>query len=193
LILANFIDIYGDFIIQTIAVLIGAIAIYITIKRGKIEAPDIKEPLKNLSSAKSVQEIAASQLNILNEYYNNVLSQSQRSFFFALLAAGIGLLFIIAAASFVLLNQLEQLALITGLGAALSAFVSGVNFYLYKESSSQLWDFHSRLEMTQRSLLADGLCNTIVDANKKDETRCALINTIAKINTGTNRSPTITE
>jgi hypothetical protein len=105
-----------------------------------------------------------------------------------LLAAGVGLLFIVASAGFLLLNKIEQLTLITGLGSVLSTFVSGVNFYLYKESSSQLGDFHNRLDMTQRFLLADGLCNTITDANKKDDTRCALIKTIAKIDTETSQS-----
>jgi hypothetical protein len=100
-----------------------------------------------------------------------------------LVAAGLGLLFIIAAASILLLNQLQDLALITLLGSALSGFVSGTNFYLYNKSSSQMAVFHNRLETTQRFLLADGLCNAIADPDKMDETRCALIRTIGRVNT----------
>lgn len=170
-------------LISLASILIAFISIWLNRKRVMVKALDIKEPLKELSTAKGVQEVAASQLTILGEYYNNVLSQSQRSFYFALISAGIGLLFIIAAASFLLLNQLQELALITMLGSVLSGFVSGVNFYLYNKSSSQMEEFHSRLETTQRFLLADSLCNSITDTDKKNETRCDLIKTIAKINT----------
>lgn len=154
-----------------------------------MEALNLDQPLKELSAAKSAQEIAASQLNILSAYYNNVLSQSQRSFYFAAAAAGIGLLFIVAAAGFVLKNQPQQIAVISILGGALSAFVSGINFYLYNKSSSQLAIFHSRLATTQNYLIADGLCSNIVDPNKMDDTRRALIKTIAKVNMDAVESP----
>jgi hypothetical protein len=176
------IDKVGNFAIGVIALFITIIAVYYSIKRAKIDAPNIKEPLKDLSAAKSVQQIAASQLDILSEYYNNVLRQSQRSFYFALISAGIGLMFIIAAAGFLLLNQLQEISIITLLGGALSGFVSGVNFYLYNKSSFQMAEFHSRLETTQRFLLADGLINTIINSDMKDETRRSLIDTIAGIN-----------
>ena len=161
-----------------IGTIMGLFATYLAYKRSKIEPPNIKEPLKELSDAKSIQEIASSQISILGSYYNNVLSQSQRSFYFALGAAGIGLLFIMVAAGFLLVYNLQSLALVTALGGALSAFVSGVNFHIYNKSSSQLADFHLRLDMTQRFLLSDGLCNSIKDSTKQDEARADLIKTI---------------
>jgi len=165
-----------------IGALIASFATYIAYKRSKIEPPNIKEPLKELSDAKSIQEIASSQISILGSYYNNVLSQSQRSFYFALGAAGIGLLFIMTAAGFLLVYNLQSLAVVTTLGGALSAFVSGVNFHIYNKSSSQLADFHQRLDMTQRFLLSDGICNSIRDSTKQDEARADLVKTIVGSN-----------
>jgi hypothetical protein len=170
---------YIDATEVVIGSLFTIIFFYLAYKRSEIEPPDIKEPLKELSDAKSIQEIAASQINILGSYYNNVLSQSQRSFYFALAAAGIGLLFIMVAAGFLLVYNLQSLAIVTTLGGALSAFVSGVNFHIYNKSSSQLANFHQRLDMTQRFLLSDGICNTIKDSTRQDETRADLIKTIA--------------
>lgn len=66
----------------------------------------------------------------------------------------------------------------TTLGGALSAFVSGVNFHIYNKSSSQRIDFHQRLDMIQRFLLSDGLCNSIKDPAKQDSTRADTIMTI---------------
>jgi hypothetical protein len=153
-----------NFAIATLAGLIGVLAAYMGKRAAKkIENPDIREPLKELSAAKSVQEIASSQINILGSYYSNVLSQSQRSFYFALAAAGVGLLFFMAAGGVLLMYNVQYLALITTLGGALSAFVSGVNFHIYNKSSLQLADFHQRLDMTQRFLLSDSLCNSIKD------------------------------
>jgi len=140
-----------------------------------LKPPDIKDSLSELQSAKSVQEVAASQIKLLSSYYNNVLSQSQRSFYSALAAAGFGLLFFMAAGSFLLLYNLQSLALITTLGGALSTFVSGINFHIYNKSALQLADFHQRLDMTQRFLLSDSLCNSIKDASKQDATRSELI------------------
>jgi hypothetical protein len=134
--------------------------------------------IDDLSKAKTPQEVAASQIKILNLYYNNVLIQSQRSFLFALIAACIGLLFfIISAAKY----NAGEMALMTALGGSLSGFISAINFYLYNKSSSQLAEFHQRLDVTQRFLLADGLCNAIIDEGKKDDARRDLMNTISGI------------
>lgn len=171
---------YSDLAIGLFAAILGSYLSYRAFKAGsEVKALDIRDSLSDLSSAKSVQEIAASQIKLLSSYYNNVLSQSQRSFYFALTAAGVGLLFFMIAGGVLLLYNLQSLALITTLGGALSSFVSGVNFHIYNKSSSQLIDFHQRLDMTQRFLLADGLCNSIKDSTKQDATRADLITTIA--------------
>jgi hypothetical protein len=41
-----------------------------------------------------------------------------------------------------------------------------VNFYLYARTSAQLAEFHSRLDVTQRFLLANSLCETLDQDSK---------------------------
>ena len=66
-----------------------------------------------------VQGIAASQIQLLNGYYSQVLSQAARSFRWAVIAAGVGLLFFLAAVSFVLIKQPQQVATISLISGAL--------------------------------------------------------------------------
>jgi hypothetical protein len=47
-----------------------------------------------------VQKIAGSQLELLARYHEIALAQSRRSFFWALIGAGIGLLFFLCAVTF---------------------------------------------------------------------------------------------
>jgi len=131
----------NDILYTVIAGLITLITIvvpyYLYNKSAKNIKLEIKEPLKELSTAKSVQEIAASQMNILGDFYNSVLTQSQKSFYFALASAGLGLLFFMSAGGFLLVYNLQSLALITTLGGTLSGFVSGINFYIYNLNSAK--------------------------------------------------------
>ena len=144
----------------------------------QIQTVDVEKSIKELSAAKSVQEVASSQISILNGYYKNVLGQSQNSFRFALFSAFIGLVFFVTAAAFLLIYNLPSVAQITGIGGALSSLISLVNFHLYNKSATQLSDFHRSLDMTQRFLLSDALCNSIKDPEKQDATRADLIMTI---------------
>jgi len=128
-----------------------------------------------------VQQIAASQIELLNGYYHLVLSQAGRSFRWALIAAGIGLLFFLAAVTFLVIRQPQQLATISLISGALIEVISGINFYLYGKTSAQLAEFHSRLDITQRFLLANSLCETLDDESRNRE-RSELIRKIAGIN-----------
>jgi len=166
--------------IAVIIVISGVVLAFFVDKKRKIESPNIKKPLEDLSKAKSVQEIAASQIDMLTSYYSNVLSQSQRSFYFALLSGGVGLLFIMATIGFLISQLSQNLAIVTTLGAALSGLISGVNFYVYNKSSSQMGEFHNRLNKTQNFLVADGMCDKL-DEVTKNQVRSDLIRTLAGI------------
>jgi hypothetical protein len=50
----------------------------------------------------NVQQIAASQLELLAGYHQIALAQSRRSFFWALVGSGVGLIFFVAAVAFAL-------------------------------------------------------------------------------------------
>lgn len=122
--------------------------------------------------------MAAAQVDILNAYYGDALIQSQKSFNFALATAGVSLLFFMSAGGLLLLKQLEEIAMITAIGGSLSAFVSAINFYIYNRSSNQVGTFQCSIDMWQRFLLADNICNEITDDALKNETRAQLIKTI---------------
>lgn len=59
-------------------------------------------------------------------------------------------------------------------------FISGVNFYLYGKTIGQLTLFQGRLEITQRFLLANSLCESLGD-ELRDTTRAQLIFQLANI------------
>jgi uncharacterized protein YjbI with pentapeptide repeats len=128
----------------------------------------ISGAVERLSKAKpgEVQEIAASQIELLNDYYQQVLEQAKNCFRWALIAAGIGLVFFLAATGFLLYRNLLSVAVITTISGVLFELIAGVNFYLYAQTTKQLAEFHDRLNTTQRFLLANSVCEALEGAPK---------------------------
>lgn len=135
------------------------------------------EALDNLSKSGNVQEIASNQVKLLTEFYDQSLSQAHRSFVWALIASVAGLVFFMVAIAFQLGSKTD-VAIISAIGGALIEFIAAVNFYLYGKTTTQLNLFHGRLEVTQRFLLANSLCDNLGD-EYKDETRSFLIRQLA--------------
>ena len=129
------------------------------------------------TETKKVQQIASNQIKLLTEFYDQSLSQAHRSFVWALIASGAGLLFFMVAIAFQL-GKNTDVAIISAIGGALIEFIAAVNFYLYGKTTAQLNLFHGRLEVTQRFLLANSLCESLGD-EYKDETRAQLIAQLA--------------
>ncbi|MFZ1387486.1 MAG: hypothetical protein WBP46_12940 [Thiolinea sp.] len=136
-----------------------------------------EKALKHLSDAPKddVTAIASSQIELLARFYDLSLSQAGRSFRWALIASMVGLVFFVLAIVFMVWRESGQLATITMIGGALIEFIAGVNFYLYGKTLSQLSLFQGRLEVTQRFLLANSLCESLGEA-WRDPTRARLIN-----------------
>jgi len=61
---------------------------------------------------------------------------------------------------------------------ALIEVVSGIGFYLYNKSASQLAMFHTRLDSTQRFLLANSVCEGL-EGDFKQQARSNLVRMIA--------------
>jgi hypothetical protein len=139
-----------------------------------------KESVDRLSHANpdNVQEIAASQIQLLNNYYDLVLDQAKRSFKWALIAAGVGFVFLIASLGFILLQQRQMVAIMSLISGSLVEVISAINFYLYGRTSSQLSKFHTRLDMTQRHLLANSICECL-EGDYKNQARSYLIKMMA--------------
>lgn len=140
---------------------------------------DLEEALGRLSQIGTgdVQGIAASQIQLLSSFYDLALDQARRSFRWALLASVVGLIFFILAITFYLYEQ-GPIANVSVISGALIEFIAGVNFYLYGRTINQLSLFQGRLDVTQRFLLANSLCEGL-DGNLKGETRAALIRKLA--------------
>lgn len=139
--------------------------------------------LKQFNAATSdkdeVKSIASSQIGLLSKFYDLSLDQAGRSFRWALIASIVGLLFFLAAIAFQMgAKENSDLPMITLIGGALIEFIAGINFYLYGKTLSQLTLFQGRLEVTQRFLLANSLCNKL-DDELRDETRADLIAQLA--------------
>jgi hypothetical protein len=156
---------------------------------GLLTNPARQEPIskaadfavKQLNEAKTddVKGIAAAQISLLSRFYDLSLDQAGRSFRWALIASIVGLLFFMAAIIFqVTGSESSELPLISLIGGALIEFIAGINFYLYGKTLSQLTLFQGRLEVTQRFLLANSLCESL-GAEYKDETRASLIAQLA--------------
>jgi hypothetical protein len=125
------------------------------------------------------QRIAAASTNILNSYYTVVLQQSRRSFYWALIAAGVGLIFFLGAVAFLLIIESTEVATVSIIGGAVIEVISGLNFYLYGKATTQLADYRRSLEQTQRFLLANSISDSLAEETR-DKSRADLVSTIAQ-------------
>jgi TRADD-N domain-containing protein len=143
--------------------------------------PGFAGAFKRLGTAhtKDVQQIAASQLELLTAYHQVALAQSNRSFVCAVIGSGFGLLLFVVAAVFSLLNGLSLASIVPLIAGAVVNVVSGIVFVLYGKTSLQLSAFHSRLEVLQRYLLANSICESLGD-EARDKARAALIQEISR-------------
>jgi len=148
-------------------------------------SPVIQLPIERLSKADpaNVQQIAASQIELLSNYHQEVLDQAKKSFFWALIAAGAGFFFFLFTLIFILYlgesNRIE-IAVVSTIGGTLIEVISAINFYLYGRAASQMADFQERLDRTQRFLLANSICEGL-DQETKQVSRSELIRAIAGI------------
>jgi hypothetical protein len=141
--------------------------------------PKIASAVDRLSKARpgDIQEIAASQIQLLTSYYDLVLAQAGRSFRWALVAAGVGLGFYLAAMAAFIYQGPQSVAHISLISGTLTEVIAAINFYLYGKASAQLAKFHTRLDLTQRFLLANSMCDSL-EGEAKQKARCELIKTI---------------
>jgi hypothetical protein len=141
----------------------------------------IQDAISTLSKADpdNVQEIAASQFQLLTVYHETALDQSRKSFFLSVVGAGLGLMFFMAAAGIALLTRNTTVALIPVISGAVVEVIAGIVFFLYGKTTAQLSEFHGRLETLQRYVLANSMCGGL-DGDERNKARAALIREMAK-------------
>ncbi len=118
---------------------------------------------------------------LLTSYYQMSLDQARGSFQWALAAAGVGLIFFLAAIGFLLFSQQSQgLASASIISGSLIEVISAINFYLYGKTSAQFAELHTRLGHTQRYLLANSLCEGL-EGDFKQQARADLVKVISGV------------
>src|SRR5580700_5849452 len=90
-------------------------------------------------------------------YYENVLTQARRSAIAAIISATVGLIFFIAAVSIFLIHNDLRAGTVSAISGGIVEVISGLNFWLYGRTASQLNSFHIRLDQTQKFLLANSI------------------------------------
>jgi hypothetical protein len=139
-------------------------------------ALNIEQAVDRLTTADQgdALQVAASQIVLLSNFYGLALDQARRSFRWALVASIVGLLFFLGAVAFVLQEKGSNAAIVSVISGAIVELLAGVNFYLYAKTTGQLSLFHARLDVTQRFLLANSLCESL-EGEIKQKTRSDLI------------------
>jgi hypothetical protein len=116
------------------------------------------------------------QLSLI--YYLDVRKQALLSFWSALGAAVVGMLFFLYAILHAMSPGGRESAQIGLWAGALTQFIAAVNFLLYFRVARQFATFHVCLERTNRFLLANTMCESL-DPPTKDEVRKVLVDIVA--------------
>ncbi len=132
------------------------------------------------TNATNLQQVGATNLILNDRYCLSIIRQADRSFWCALGAAIIGLIFFLVGIVILLQHQQDatQVTLITGLGTAITAFVSGSSFYLYQQAMQHFETFHLCLARTEIVLLENSICTQIKDQTKQDDAYKDIIHNI---------------
>jgi len=131
----------------------------------------------SLADPKNIQEVAASQIKVLEVYHQEVLRQARRSFDNALIASVAGLLLFVAAVA-LFLRESRAAAVVSTAGGAIASFLSTVHLVLYDRTRTQLFKFYHQLDVVRGHLLANSVCESLRGPTR-DQTRARLVYSIA--------------
>lgn len=147
----------------------------VNVKQEPIFYEAAEKAMDRLSNIQTddVRGTAASQIELLSRFYDLSLSQAQRSFRWALIAGVVGFTFLLGAIIMMWADN-RDFSMVTLASGVIIEFIATINFYIYNKSLTQLTLFQGRLEITQRFLLANSLCESLGD-ELRDTTRAELI------------------
>jgi hypothetical protein len=122
--------------------------------------------------------VAALQARLLSAYYSVLYRRSELSFKGAFVATIVGLLFFMGAVGFMLIGNSEPAATVGAISAGLVEVIAGINFFLFRSTSTELNNLEKRMEKQYYILLASSLSAQLsVEAREKAVT--SLISTIS--------------
>ena len=141
------------------------------------EAKEISEAVKNLDvlaekSKEENQDIRAlmfENLKELKEFYVICKQQIRKSFSAAMFSCFAGFVLFVLAVIIFLLGGNNSASLTAGLSGAIVEIVSGLYFWLYRETSKQLGKYHKRLEATEKYLIALQIIEMLPEENRNEQ------------------------
>lgn len=141
------------------------------------EAKEISEAVKNLDvlaekSKEENQDIRAlmfENLKELKEFYVICKQQIRKSFSAAMFSCFAGFVLFVLAVIIFLLGGNNSASLTAGLSGAIVEIVSGLYFWMYRETSKQLGKYHKRLEATEKNLIALQIIEMLPEENRNEQ------------------------
>jgi hypothetical protein len=161
-----------------------------TVEAGALEERRLTTPPPAITHQDQVDKQAQKYLQLSLAFYQDTLGQSQQSFRFAVIAAGVGLAFFLLGliALFIKLpgsatadTVNAYAAIVPMVAGAIAGLVSGTCFYVYGVAASQFSAFHARLDRLQRYFMAESFCGCITDGTNDlaCKTMAKLVKTMA--------------
>lgn len=129
---------------------------------------------------KNLQCVSSANFVLNERYHQDILDQANKSFRTALVSSIIGGVFFLLTAAFFMMKDATLVYLISGVGAAITALVSGTSFYLYRTTLKQLEHFHTCLARTEMLLLGNSLCKQM-EEKEQNKGYMKLVENIAEL------------
>ena len=144
---------------------------------AKREAKEILEAVKNLDvlaekskeKNQDIRTLMFENLKELKEFYVICKQQIRKSFSAAMFSCFAGFVLFVLAVIIFLLGGNNSASLTAGLSGAIVEIVSGLYFWMYRETSKQLGKYHKRLEATEKYLIALQIIEMLPEENRNEQ------------------------
>ena len=141
------------------------------------ETKEVSEAIKNLDDLaekskeenKDIRTLMFENLKELKEFYVICKQQIRKSFSAAMFSCFAGFMLFILAVIIFLLGGNNSASFMAGLSGAIVEIVSGLYFWMYKETSKQLGKYHKRLETTEKYLIALQIIDMLPKENRNEQ------------------------
>src|SRR5260370_24905708 len=138
-----------------------------------IDSPTTIEKIAQADPS-DIKAIGVSALELSADYYKNPLKQSEDSFLLMRVAALVCLALFIAAIFILLFQKPANIAYISIIGGAISAFFSGIFFLMYRHASNQALAYKPHVDKAHNFIMPNSACETM-DEERKQRNREELV------------------
>ena len=132
------------------------------------EAKEISEAVKKEEN-QDIRTLMFENLKELKEFYVICKQQIRKSFSAAMFSCFAGFVLFVLAVIIFLLGGNNSASLMAVLSGAIVEIVSGLYFWMYRETSKQLGKYHKRLEATEKYLIALQIIEMLPEENRNEQ------------------------